>query len=296
MFDDIAVLTFENSKVQAENFSKHLNIPCYTVKTHQFPDEETLVTLPTTSLPRHVIIYRSMHQPNNKLIELLFTAETARKYNVERLTFIAPYLSYMRQDIENKPGEAISQQIMGKLFASLFDDVITVDSHLHRIDHLHQAIPVNNAINIMATEPMVDFLKNKFEDAIIFGPDGESEQWVKHIADKIDFDYAVAKKIRLGDKKVQIELPRKDFSDKDIVIIDDMASTGRTISLATDLLKSAGAKSVNTLVTHALFMGDAKKCMKEKGVDEIWSTDTITDSTNSIELHALLGETFKTIL
>jgi len=296
MLRNIATLTFDNSRSQAENFSAHLNIPCLIIKVHQFPDEEILLTLPTTKLPEHVIIFRSMHQPNSKIIELLLAAKTARKYGVKRLSLIAPYLSYMRQDIENHPGEAVSQKIIGKLLASIFDDVITVDSHLHRTKYLNQAIPVKNAINVMATEPMVEFLKSRFNDAIIFGPDEESEQWVKEISDKTGFDFAVANKIRQGDKQVEIKLPDRNFSREDIIIVDDMASTGRTIALAAEQLKQAGAKTINTLVTHALFMGDAKACILEKGVDSIWSTDTITDASNKIELHKLLAETFKSIL
>ncbi|MDH3327527.1 MAG: ribose-phosphate diphosphokinase, partial [Gammaproteobacteria bacterium] len=254
MLKNIATLTFENSREQAERFSTYLDIPCYTAKTHKFPDEEILLTLPT-DLPEHLIVFRSLHQPNDKIIEILLAAKTALKHNVKRLTLIAPYLCYMRQDIENHPGEAISQQIIGELLASTFDDVITVDSHLHRISHLSQAIPLKNAINIMATGPMSEFLQDKCDNAIIFGPDGESEQWVKQIAEEINVDYAVATKVRIGDKHVDIHLPDKDFSDKNIVIVDDMASTGRTISLATKLLKKAGAKTVTALVTHALFMG-----------------------------------------
>lgn len=295
MLSNIATLSFDNNQLQAEKFSHYLGIPCLKVKTHQFPDKETLLTLPI-NLPEHVIFFRSMHQPNTKIIELLLASKTARKHGVKRITFIAPYLSYMRQDIENNPGEAISQTIIGELLASLFDDVITVDSHLHRIDSLNQAIPIKNAINVMATDPMIEFLKNKFNHGILFGPDGESEQWVKEISHKTKIDFAVANKVRHGDKKVTIQLPDKNFNGKDIIIVDDMASTGRTIALATELLKNAGAKTVNALVTHALFMGDAKAIMHEKGIDQIWSTDSITDSSNTIELHELLGKTFKTIL
>jgi ribose-phosphate pyrophosphokinase len=58
----------------------------------------------------------------------------------------------------------------------------------------------------------------------------ESEQWVSAIANKIGFDFAVATKIRRGDKQVEVSLPDFDFSNQPVVIIDDMASTGRTLS------------------------------------------------------------------
>jgi len=295
MNDKICTLTFDNSAEQAKLFSQVLNINCELVHSRKFPDEEILLSIPP-ALPEHVVMFRSLHQPNDKIIEILLAAKTARKHNAKRITLIAPYLCYMRQDIENKPGEAISQQIIGELFANTFDDVITVDSHLHRIDHLDQAIPIENAINIMATDPMSDFLEKQCPNTIIFGPDGESEQWVSEIAENIGGEFAVAQKVRRGDKSVKIEIPDKDFNGKDITIVDDMASTGRTIALATQLLKQAGAKSVNALVTHALFMGDAKNHMIKNGVENIWSTDTISDPSNKIQLHKLLADSFKTIL
>ncbi len=107
---------------------------------HHFPDGESLIRLPP-SLPEHVIVCRSLNQPNDKLIELLLCATTARELGAKRLTLVAPYLSYMRQDIANQPGEAVSQRIVGKLLAELFDDVLTVDPHLHRISSLDPGDP-----------------------------------------------------------------------------------------------------------------------------------------------------------
>jgi ribose-phosphate pyrophosphokinase len=104
-----------------------------------------------------VLICRSLNQPNDKLIELLFCARTARQLGAKRLTLIAPYLSYMRQDIANQPGEAVSQRIMGQMLAELFDDVITVDPHLHRINSLDQAIPIKNAISLTAANEIASF-------------------------------------------------------------------------------------------------------------------------------------------
>ena len=289
------VLTFEDTLDQGEKFSRKLDLEHTLVNVHRFPDEESLVTIPT-KLPKHVILFRSLDRPNDKLIELLFAAKTARKNGAERVTLIAPYLCYMRQDNENNPGEAVSQQIIGELLAENFDDVITVDSHLHRIDRLEQAIPIKNAINILSTTAVTDFLKNKFENAMLFGPDGESKQWVSELASSAKFEYAVATKIRSGDRLVKIAIPEKDYQNKTLIIIDDMASTGRTISLAAKQLKQHGASRVHALVTHALFMGDAKDYLQQHGVDNLWSTDSIKDKTNAIELHPLLAEAFKKII
>lgn len=289
------VLTFEDSQLQAEKFARTLNFSHLAVKVHYFPDEESLVTIPD-KLPEHVIFFRSLNQPNNKLIELLLAGKTAQKHGAKRLTLIAPYLCYMRQDTENKPGEAVSQQIIGQLLADIFDDVITVDSHLHRIKQLEQAIPAKNAINILSTPAVTAFLAKQFKQATLFGPDSESEQWVSQLASSINFDFAVASKIRRADRAVEITIPEIDYQNKVIIIIDDMASTGRTIGLAAQQLKQHDAKEVHALVTHALFMGDAKNYLLKRGVDKFWSTDSISDDSNAIELHPLLAEAFKKII
>jgi ribose-phosphate pyrophosphokinase len=92
-------------------------------------------------MPEHVIVCRSLNQPNDKPIELLLCATTARELGAKRLTLVAPYLSYMRQTSPTIQ-RGVSQRIIGKLLAGLFDDVLTVDPHLHRISSLDQAIPI----------------------------------------------------------------------------------------------------------------------------------------------------------
>lgn len=289
------ILTFPDYLLQSQNLAEKLNAPLKPVELHRFPDGESLVRLPA-SLPEHIIVCRSLNQPNNKLIELLLCAKTARQLGARRITLVAPYLCYMRQDIANHPGEAVSQRIVGSLLADLFDDVITVDPHLHRISVLSEAIPLKNAITVSAAADIGRFLKNKLDYAVLLGPDKESRQWVSGIAANIGFDYAIAEKIRQGDQQVDITLPDFDYKDKPVIIIDDMASTGRTLAKAVRRLKTVGAGDVYAAVTHALFCGDAESHLRLAGVKNIWSTDSITHSTSCIKLDALLAETVKSIL
>lgn len=289
------ILAFPDYISQSRNLAEKLNVPLKSVELHRFPDGESLVRLPV-SLPEHIIVCRSLNQPNDKLIELLLCAKTARQLGARRLTLIAPYLCYMRQDIANRPGEAISQRIVGSLLADLFDDVITVDPHLHRISVLSEAIPLKNAITVSAAADISRFLANKFDYAVLLGPDKESKQWVSGIAANIGFDYVVAEKIRQGDQQVDITLPDFDYRDKPVIIIDDIASTGRTLAKAARRLKTVGAGDVYAAVTHPLFCGDAESHLRSAGVKSIWSTDSITHPTSCIKLDALLAETVKSIL
>ncbi|MGR9014992.1 MAG: ribose-phosphate diphosphokinase [Gammaproteobacteria bacterium] len=288
------ILAFPDYLSQAQRLANRLNKPLIQVALHHFPDGESFIRLPP-SLPEHLIVCRSLNQPNDKLIELLLCATTARELGAKRLTLVTPYLSYMRQDTANQPGEAVSQRIIGKLLADLFDDVVTVDPHLHRVSSLTQAIPIKNAVSLTAASEISGFLKQQFSHALLLGPDSESEQWVGAIAGNIGFDYAIAAKHRLGDMQVEMTLPDVDFSNKAVVIIDDMASTGRTLAKAAGLLQTAGCKNIYALVTHALFCGDAYDHILKSGIKTIWSTDSIDHPSSCIRLDTLLANAIRAI-
>lgn len=288
------LLTFADYQAPGERLAAALGVPFAPVAVHRFPDGESRVRLPT-DLPAHVVLCRSLNQPNDKLVELLLCARTARELGARRLTLVAPYLCYMRQDIANRPGEGVSQRILGQWLAEWFDDVITVDPHLHRISRLEQAIPLKNAIAVSAGLAMGRFLRAQFDDAVLLGPDGESEQWVAEIAGDMGFDFAVASKIRGGDRDVRITLPDYDFNGRRVVMVDDMASTGRTLACTLGLLRQAGAGEVYAAITHPLFCGDAEACIRAAGVCDIWSTDSIEHATSRIPLAGLLSDAVKAL-
>jgi len=285
------VLGFKEYQAQGLHLAQQLGCSYQQVKVHYFPDSECKVTLPA-GLPEHVILCLSLDRPNNKLIELLFAAKTARRLGAQRLTLVAPYLCYMRQDKAFEAGEAVSQSIIGQMLADLFDDVITVDPHLHRTLYLEDAIPVSHTVTLSASEMMREFLcqDEKFNNnTLLLGPDAESEQWVSRIADGCGLDYAVARKKRLGDRELSIELPELEFSDKHIVVVDDVISSGETVAIAAKGCFERGAKQVNVLVTHALFAHNAIERLQQVGINGIWSTDSIPHPTNQISLAGLLA-------
>jgi ribose-phosphate pyrophosphokinase len=288
------ILAFPDYLSQGQRLADCLDIKLAEIILHHFPDSESFVQLPPV-LPEHVVICRSLNQPNDKLIELLLCATTAKELGAKRLTLVAPYLSYMRQDFANQPGVAVSQRIIGNLLAGLFDDVITVDPHLHRISSLAQAIPIKNAISLSAADEIGRFLKRKLGDALLLGPDSESEQWVSHISKITGFDYAIAHKERFSDKQVEITLPEHHYHNQPVVIIDDMASTGRTIGKTATLLQAKGCKDIYAAITHPLFCEDAEAYIRQSGVKSIWSTDSIDHPTSCIRLDRLLAEAIRTM-
>ena len=282
------LLCFEEERSSAARIAQAAGLALQAIMRHRFPDGEVKLRLPA-ALPKRVVLLRSLDHPNDKLIDLLLAARTARTLGVQHLTLVAPYLAYMRQDIAFTPGEAVSQRIVGEFLASLFDAVITVDPHLHRIATLKEAVPVAQAIALSGAPLLSDLIARRRPKALLIGPDEESAQWIAQAAARHGFDHAVCYKIRHGDRSVDIELPTIKVTGRTVVLLDDVASTGHTLARAARLLLAAGAASVDVAVTHALFEGDAPQLIKQAGVGEVWSTDCIEHPSNAVSMAPLIA-------
>ena len=285
---DGLLLGFPEYRESALRLARAAALPYAEVDVHTFPDGESRLRLPE-NMPSRVAFCRSLDQPNGKLLELVLAAAGAREQGVEHCTLVAPYLCYMRQDMAFLPGDVVSQRIIGKLIADYFSEVLTVDAHLHRISHLSEAVPSGVAMNLKATLPMADFLASRLENPLLVGPDHESQQWVAAIAAQEELDYVVASKQRLGDREVVVKLPSAAYQGRDVVLLDDVASSGKTLEVAAMELEADAPRSISVLVTHALFAGDAQQRLSAAGVENIWSCDSITHQSNAVHLDELLG-------
>lgn len=283
------LLYFEDELPSARRLAQAANMSAVPIERHRFPDGEIKLRLPE-GLPTQLVILRSLNDPNEKLLELLLVAQTARSLGASRLTLVAPYLAYMRQDIAFQPGEAISQRIVGGFLAGLFDAVITVDPHLHRVARLREAVPAAHAIALSAAPLLSDWIAVRRPRALLIGPDEESAQWIAMAAARHGFDHAVCRKLRHGDRSVEVELPAMAVTGRHVVLLDDVASTGHTVARAAQQLLAAGAASVDVAVTHALFSGDALQVLQDAGVNEVWSTDCVAHPSNVVSMAGTLAE------
>ena len=288
------LLYFADERANAERIAQAGALNLMPIERHRFPDGELKLRLPET-LPPRLVLLRSLAQPNEKLLELLLVAQTARSLGAEHLTLLAPYLAYMRQDIAFQPGEAISQRIVGQFLATLFDAVITVDPHLHRVATLHEALPASNTLVLSGAPLLSDLIAAHRSAALLVGPDEESAQWVAQAAERHGLEHAVCRKLRHGDRSVHIELPHCALVGRHAVLLDDVASTGHTLAEAAALLLAAGAVSVDVAVTHALFDSGALSLLRSAGVSQIWSTDCIEHSSNAVSMAPVLASALRQI-
>ncbi len=286
------LLYFEDESASAQRIAQAAGLTSATIERHRFPDGELKLRLPE-QLPERVILLRTLDHPNEKLVELLLVARTARLLGARHVTLVVPYLAYMRQDIAFRPGEVISQRVVGSFLAELFDAVITVDPHLHRVATLEEAVPVARAVVLSGAPLLADWIATQVENPLLVGPDEESAQWIAQAARRHSFDYAVCKKIRHGDRHVEVALPDTQVAGRAVVLLDDVASSGHTLAEASRLLLAAGAASVDVAVTHALFADDAIALIKSAGIRNIWSTDCIPHFTNTVAMAPAIAAVLK---
>lgn len=282
------VLGFPSYREPAQRLAERAGLAYADIEIHAFPDGESLLRLPP-HLPSQVILCCSLDDANRKLVELELAAATAVRLGAERLTLVAPYLCYMRQDTAFHPGEAVSQRIIGELLARRFDTLITVDPHLHRTGRLDDAVPVRHAVTLTAAPLMAAWLARRGDQPVLLGPDEESAQWVGAIAEPGGLAYGVARKQRLGDREVRVQLPDLAVAGRHVVLVDDVVSTGHTLAEAAQQLVARGAASVSALITHALFVGDSLARLRAAGIGDICSTDSVPHPSNRLHLDGLLA-------
>jgi ribose-phosphate pyrophosphokinase len=288
------LLAFDDEAGLAGKLAAALGWPLAVIDRHRFPDGETRLRLPPT-LPPRVAVLRGLQQPNAKLTELMLAAAGARELGAAHITLVSPYLAYMRQDMAFVPGEVVSQRQLGRALAAWFDAVITVDPHLHRVPTMEAVVPSRRGIALTAARLLGEFVARQVPNALLVGPDEEAGQWVRLAAAVRGLDHAVCKKQRHGDHDVDVALPTADVAGRAVVLLDDVASTGRTLVAASRGVLAAGAASVDVVVTHGLFVGDAMLQIKAAGVRHVWSTDCVPHESNAVSVVPLLAEAVRAL-
>jgi len=282
------LLAFDDEAALAQALAAALGVPWSLVQRHHFPDGETRLRLPP-NLPPNVVVLRGLQQPNAKLAELLLTAAGARELGAQQLTLVSPYLAYMRQDMAFTPGEVVSQRHLGRLLAAAFDNVVTIDPHLHRVATLDEVVPGRQGLALSAAPLLGLFVAQQVPGALLMAPDEEAGQWVRAAAQAAGLDHAVCHKQRHGDHDVAVSLPDVAVQGRAVVLLDDVASTGRTLMAATLGALSQGAASVDVAVTHGLFVGDALQQVQAAGVRRVWSSDSVPHPSNAVSVVPLLA-------
>jgi ribose-phosphate pyrophosphokinase len=259
-----------------------------------FPDGESLVTSPPDLAGRDVALLATMHNPDRLALPVRFTAETARDLGAKSVGLIAPYLAYMRQDKRFHPGEAVSAPLFAAFLQESFDWLVTVDPHLHRNPDLSQLFSIP-AAHAAAAPAIARWINDNIPDAVLLGPDSESQQWVAEVAKLTQRPYEVLRKTRRGDRAVDVSFPKNNALRQGTpVILDDIASSGQTLVRTLGQLRAHKAAPAVCVIIHAVFAGSAYEDVLAAGAARIVTTNTIPHDSNEISVGPLLAKVTRT--
>lgn len=264
------------------------------VEMRQFPDGETYLRLVTSPEGRAVAMVSTLDHPNDKLLSLLFAAATARELKASKVGLVSPYLAYMRQDRRFKPGEAVTSRQVAHLLSDAFDWLVTVDPHLHRYGSLAEIYSIPTRV-IHAAPLISQWIRTNVANALIVGPDSESEQWVAAVAKDADAPHSVLEKTRHGDRAVEIRLRGLDqWKGRTPVLVDDIISSGRTMLEAIRLLIAQGWAAPICIAVHGLFADQADVLLARAGA-RVVTSNSVPHPTNGIDATALLADAINQI-
>jgi ribose-phosphate pyrophosphokinase len=290
------LFSMPGNEALAVQLGKKLSWELGWLQSRKFPDGEVNLRLLTSVDKRDVAFICTLNHPDEKFLSLYLAASVARELGASQIGFIVPYLPYMRQDARFHEGEGITSLHFARLLSSCCDWLVTVDPHLHRYHELGEiySIPTNVA---HATSAIAAWIRQNVAQPFLIGPDAESEQWVAEIAGAAGCPYMILKKLRHGDRLVEVSVPDVERLDKMTpILIDDIVSTGRTMVAAASHLRAAGLAPPVCIAIHPIFAGDAYDVLASAGIQRIVSCNTITHSTNNIDLSESLANSISEII
>jgi ribose-phosphate pyrophosphokinase len=282
------ITTCGNSELIAKRLAKQLKVKYSPLTIASFPDGDIYLKFNTKVKGKKVVIVQSFQPKSDmSLFDIVFAGETAKNLGAKKVILVAPYLAYMRQDKRFNPGEAISSRIMAKMLNGAVDKIITIDPHLHRYNSLKDIFTISTK-KLSANRSIAEHIKKKFKNPVIIGPDAESYQWAEAIAKVVNCPVTVCKKTRISSRHVVEKMIDKiTIAGKQVIIVDDIVSTGHTMIEAAKTARKMKAVSVTAIGVHGLFVENAIKKM-DKYFDDIITTNCIKHSTNKIDMTPLL--------
>lgn len=282
-----AFLAMPGNEVLAKQLASELPAQEITLEWRRFPDGEAYVRICGDVLGVHVFVVCTLANPDPQAPSLLFAARTARELGAAKVTLVAPYLAYMRQDKAFKAGEAVTSACFAAWISQYFDDLVTVDPHLHRYAALSEIYSIPD--RVLRAAPLIGrWISAHVPNPLIVGPDDESRQWASEIASASDAPFVVLEKLRSGDRQVDVRVPDlARWKHHTPVLADDIVSSGRTMIAAAHGLKGQGFSNLVCIAVHAVFAGDAYAELAGT-FDRVVSTDTVPHVSNAIALSDLI--------
>lgn len=250
----------------------------------RFPDGENYTRIDEESLEDDVVIVQNTY-PDCNIIEMFLLQDAVSRLGAKSITLVIPYFGYARQDRVFKNGEPESAKIMAQHLDMKCDRVITIDIHKEAVlDYF--TCPHTD---IKAAQAIADYFSTKGIDMVL-SPDIGAAGRAKDVGTRMGVPYDHLEKTRLSGTEVRIAPATMDVKGKNVLIVDDMISTGGTIIAASAALREAGATSVSVACTHGVFVNNALERLTGSSLDAVLCCNTLETAASDISVASLFAD------
>ncbi|MEM9799437.1 MAG: ribose-phosphate pyrophosphokinase [Planctomycetota bacterium] len=273
-YGDITLIAGNAHPKLASAISDCLEQPLAKARVGRFTDGEVDIKLEEDIRGRDVFVLQPTSPPvNENWIELLLLLDTLRRASAGRITAVMPYYGYARKDRKDEGRVPISAKVVANtLVASGAERLVTLDMHAAQIQGFYD-IPVDH---LYARPVLLDEVSAMgIEDPVVVTPDVGGTKMARAYAKRLHADLAIVDKRRISGSETTIEHVIGEVEGRNCVLVDDLISTGGSITQAASVLRAKGARAIVIAVTHAVFCGPAVDRLDAAPVDAILATDSI---------------------
>ena len=289
----LTVVAGAASEELAERIARRLRAGLVRTQTVTFPDGESKITLSGDLSGEKVVVVQSVCPPvDTNLVHALSLIARAREA-ARQVVAVVPYMGYARQDREFLPGEVVTMKVLARLFRGAgASEVVVVDIH-SRAGLGHFKI---KSQNVTAVPDLArHFRKMGLKNPLVVSPDRGGRERAEEFARNSKLGCITLEKQR--DRRtgsVRIKTRGIDgIAGMDLILVDDMVSTGGSIVRATEFLKRQGCGRVFVACTHGLLVDGAEEKIRGAGVAEIVSTNTVPGRTSSVDVSGAIARAIR---
>jgi ribose-phosphate pyrophosphokinase len=285
---EIVIIALDEHLPIANKIADRLSAKILSVDLRIFNDGESKININNNIEDKYCIILHSTHPPvDQHFMQLFMMIHKCNQDGAANICAIIPYFGYARQDKSFIPGELVTIDLIGKILEYLkLNKLVTVD--IHNPDSLKFKM---NTINLSAIPYLANYALHKLnlDYPIVVSPDKGGEHRAKEFAKILGTETISLLKSRdkhTGNVSVSLQ-DSLTLSKKDIIIVDDMISTGNTIIKTSEILKSRDVNKIYVMCTHALLLDDTATKLQNAGITEIISTNSIPNNFSKVDLSEL---------
>ncbi len=297
----LALYSGTSNRELAEEVARYLGVELGEIEIRRFSDGEIYARIAKSVRGAEVYVIQSLgSKVNEYFMELLIIIDALKRASADEVTAVIPYYAYARQDRKTKSREPISAKLMANLLTVAgASRVVTMDLHAGQIQGFFD-IPVDN---LSALPLFTRYFQDKnLKNPVVVSPDIGGVTRARALADRLHTPLAIIYKRRPAPEVAEVEEIIGEVDGRDVIICDDIVTTGNTLFSAAKLLRLKGAMDIYAAVTHGILTNDAHKKLQESEIKELVVTNTLpiplekrVPKLTIISIGNLLGEAIKRI-